>query len=71
MKRNSFILLLFVIFKSLTAQNPICPPGLNIADPTARVWKDGRVYVYGSRDESFNYYCSFDHWVLSTNNLTH
>lgn len=71
MKRNSFILLLFVIFRSVTAQNPISPPGLNIADPTARVWKDGRLYVYGSRDESSNYYCSYVYWVLSTNDLIH
>lgn len=52
-------------------QNPICPPGLNIADPTTRVWNDGKLYVYGSRDESLKYYCSFDNWVLSTSDLVH
>lgn len=65
------ILLLNILFISITlfAQNPICPPGLNIADPTARVWKDGKLYVYGSRDDNPNTYCSKDHWVLSTEDL--
>ncbi len=71
MKQFALILLLYIVLNSLSGQNPICPPGLNIADPTTRVWKDGRLYVYGSRDESFNYYCSYDHWVLSTNDLIH
>jgi len=53
----------------LAAQNPIVPPGLYVADPSAHVWKDGRVYVYGSRDESPNYYCSWDHGVLSSSDL--
>ncbi len=52
-------------------QNPICPPGLNIADPTARVWADGKLYVYGSRDDNLRKYCSHDHWVLSTSDLLH
>jgi hypothetical protein len=30
------------------AQNPICPAGVYIPDPVARVWNDGKVYVYGS-----------------------
>jgi arabinoxylan arabinofuranohydrolase len=64
---NIVILLVVTVF--VYAQNPICPSGLNIADPTARVWKDGRLYVYGSRDESLNYYCSYDYWVLSTSDL--
>lgn len=61
------ILLLSTI--SAISQNPICPSGLNIADPTARVWNDGKLYVYGSRDENPNSYCSHDHWVLSTPDL--
>lgn len=71
MKRIIFLILFFVLCKITEGQNPICPPGLNIADPTARVWKDGKLYVYGSRDESFKYYCSYDHWVLSTSDLMH
>lgn len=66
------VYLLLILFRlNAFTQNPICPPGLNIADPTARVWKDGKLYVYGSRDESVNYYCSYDHWVLSTSDLIH
>jgi hypothetical protein len=50
-------------------QNPIVPPGLYIADPSAHVWKDGKMYVYGSRDESPKYYCSWDYYVLSSSDL--
>ncbi len=71
MKQSFICLILFFTVYSVFGQNPICPPGLNIADPTTRVWKDGRLYVYGSRDESFTYYCSYDHWVLSTSDLLH
>ncbi len=66
-------LLLEVVFLSvaylLPAQNPIVPPGVYIADPSAHQWKDGKMYVYGSRDESPNYYCSFSHDVLSSSDL--
>lgn len=51
------------------AQNPISPPGVYIADPSARVWQDGKLYVYGSSDESTAYYCSKRHDVLSTTDL--
>ena len=69
MKKN-YLTTLFLLFCGFgIAQNPICPPGLNIADPTTRVWKDGKLYLYGSRDESLNYYGSYDHWVLSTSDL--
>lgn len=34
------------------AQNPLkLAPGLRTADPTARVWPDGRLYLYTSHDE--------------------
>lgn len=52
-----------------TAQNPICPPGIYIADPSARVWNDGKLYVYGSTDESCNYYCSWHHDVLYSGDM--
>ena len=47
-------------------QNPICPIGTYIADPTARVWIDGKLYIYGSTDESKDYWCSYKHDVLHT-----
>lgn len=68
MKQLNTLFFLVVTF-SLFAQNPICPPGLNIADPTTRVWQDGKLYVYGSRDDNPNSYCSHDHWVMSTSDL--
>ena len=51
------------------AQNPIVPAGVFIADPEAHVWQDGRLYIYGSRDESDAYWCSHGYHVLSTENL--
>ncbi|KFC59587.1 family 43 glycosylhydrolase [Flavobacterium gilvum] len=49
--------------------NPICPPGVYIADPEARQMPDGRVYVYGSRDELGNDWCSNSYNVLSSSDL--
>lgn len=59
----------FLISAGLSAQNPISPPGVYIADPSARVWEDGKLYVYGSLDETTEYYCSHRHHVLSTDNM--
>ena len=50
-------------------QNPIVPPGVYIADPSAHAWKDGKLYVYGSRDESPKYFCSWRHDVISSPDL--
>jgi beta-xylosidase len=72
MKRHllfSFILL--IIFSITHAQNPIVPAGVYIADPSAHVWKDGKIYIYGSNDESVKYYCSWTHHVLSSSDLLH
>jgi hypothetical protein len=49
--------------------NPIVPAGIYIADPSAHVWSDGKLYVYGSRDESPDYYCSHSYHVLSSDDL--
>lgn len=59
----------FALNNIICAQNPIVPAGVYIADPSAHVWKDGKLYVYGSRDESPNYYCSWRHDVLSSSDL--
>lgn len=71
MTRRTFgiLLLSLVPAGNTVAQNPIVPPGVYIADPTARQWGDGRVYVYGSRDESPDYYCSHRYHVLSSSDL--
>ncbi|GHT03777.1 hypothetical protein FACS189440_11760 [Bacteroidia bacterium] len=63
----------FFLFAALTAkaQNPIVPPGMYMADPSAHVWKDGKIYVYGSRDENPDYYCSSDFDVLSSSDMKH
>ncbi|WP_456088491.1 family 43 glycosylhydrolase [Parabacteroides sp.] len=51
------------------ALNPIAPPGVFIADPEVRQMPDGRVYVYGSRDEPGNSWCSNSYDVLSSSDL--
>jgi beta-xylosidase len=72
MKRHLLISFIFLItFSFLHAQNPIVPAGVYIADPSAHVWKDGKIYIYGSNDESVNYYCSWTHHVLSSSDLFH
>jgi len=49
--------------------NPIVPPGVYIADPEVRQMPDGRIYVYGSRDEPGNAWCSRSYNVLSSSDL--
>jgi arabinoxylan arabinofuranohydrolase len=65
------ILVLYTLPVHVIAQNPILPVGTYIADPSARVWNDGKIYIYGSRDESVDYYCSYDHYVISSHDLIH
>jgi len=68
--KKSLVLVSFLMFTSLLeAQNPIVPAGVYIADPSAHQWKDGKMYVYGSRDESPDYYCSWSYDVLSSSDL--
>lgn len=64
-------LILLVVFfaAALFARNPIVPPGVYIADPSAHVWEDGKLYLYGSLDESTDYYCSWRHHVLVTEDM--
>ncbi len=52
------------------AANPISPPGVYLADPSARVLQDGRLYLYGSLDESCEHYCSKALAALSTDDLS-
>ena len=51
------------------AQNPISPMGVYIADPTARVMPDGKLYIYGSLDMVQKSYCSSNYHVMSTDDL--
>jgi len=69
MKKSALVILSAIISSTIIAQNPIVPPGVYIADASAHVWQDGKLYVYGSRDESPDYYCSWTHHVLSTSDL--
>ena len=67
--RKQKLLLFFYFVLPAFAQNPIVPPGVYLADPAAHVWQDGKLYVYGSLDESTEYYCSYRHHVLSTSDM--
>ena len=66
-----FVVPLFSNAQSNRSLNPISPPGLYIADPAVRVMPDGKVYLYGSRDEPGNAYCSHSYNILSTSDLVH
>ena len=68
-KVRLLIIFILVVIENIFGQNPIVPAGVYFADPSARVWSDGKLYVYGSKDESPNYYCSYNYDVLSTNDL--
>jgi arabinoxylan arabinofuranohydrolase len=63
---SSFVLLFNCI---VSAQNPIVPAGIYMADPAAHVWPDGKLYVYCSVDESPDYYCSHRYHVLSSEDM--
>lgn len=52
------------------ADNPIVPPGMYCADPSAHQWRPGgAVYIYGSRDEAKDYYCSYDYDVWESSDM--
>lgn len=69
MKKQILFALLLGAAISASAQNPVVPAGVYIADPSARVWNDGKLYIYGSLDESTDYYCSWRHHVMETRDL--
>ena len=71
MKLNFVVFFLLSSVLLSSAQNPIVPPGTFMADPEAHVWEDGKLYVYGSRDESDDYWCSYAYDVLVTEDLAH
>ncbi|MEI8085333.1 MAG: family 43 glycosylhydrolase [Paludibacter sp.] len=70
MRYFQFLFFVLVITNSIsTAQNPISPNGLYIANPSAHVWADGKLYIYGSNNESPNYFSSWTYHVLATSDL--
>ena len=69
MIRKKWLAVVALFGGSLCAQNPIVPPGVFAADPEGHQWKDGRLYLYVSRDESPDFYCSWRYDLLSTDDL--
>jgi hypothetical protein len=49
--------------------NPLGPAGVYLADPAARVFGGGRLWVYGSLDEACGRFCSTRCGALSTEDL--
>jgi beta-xylosidase len=70
MKYFQFVFFLLIIINlPLSAQNPITPTGVYIPNPSAHVWADGKLYVYGTNDESTKYFSSWTYHILSTSDL--
>lgn len=67
--KTKFIMACLLLCSTLSAQNPIVPPGVFLADPEGHQWKDGRLYLYVSRDESPDYYCSYQYDLISTSDM--
>lgn len=66
MKKVAALVFLLLYEVCACGQNPISPVGVYLADPSARVWNDGRLYIYGSLDEDCSYYCSTINPVMRT-----
>lgn len=64
--KRLFLTVLSLIEIITYSQNPISPPGVYFADPSAKMWNDGKLYLYGSLDESCDYWCSKRHHVMET-----
>ncbi|MDR0699977.1 MAG: hypothetical protein LBG28_12325, partial [Tannerella sp.] len=70
-KKGKFIFCILWASAVMSGQNPVSPPGVYIADPTARVDADGKMYIYGSLDTIPGSYCSERYHVLSSSDLSH
>ena len=57
---------------TVIAQNPITPEGVYGSDPAGHQFeKGGPVYLYTSRDENSQYWCSVHNDVLKSNDMIH
>jgi len=66
---KTFFLFLFLINAQVcSGANPIIS-GDYTADPSARIWEDGRVWIYGSQDKGDGKYCSGEYHVYSSDDL--
>jgi arabinoxylan arabinofuranohydrolase len=68
----SFFLILFICNNMCFAQNPFITH-MYTADPSAHVWKDGRLYVYASHDIAPPKGCDLmdQYHVFSTDDMVH
>jgi hypothetical protein len=78
-RRIKILIAVTLIFSPVTvmfAQNPICPQGVYIIDPTARVCYNGKLYVFGSliqeNDNEPNMFSAVGYeWVILSSDLIH
>lgn len=47
-------------------RNPVLPPDVHIPDGEGHVMPDGKLYIYGSFDDTEDEYCSDKYYVVST-----
>ena len=72
MRRTVFTVFLSLMAIVMQAQNPITPEGVYGSDPAGHQWeKGGPVYLYTSRDEAPEYWCSHINDVLSSADMVH
>ena len=64
----SWLVILLVVTNTF-AQNPISPPGVYLADPSARCWNDSTLFLYTSTDMSCDNWCSWKYDILFTKDL--
>lgn len=70
MKKTTLLsTVLLLVCGTAAPQNPVVPPGVFLADPEGHQWQDGRLYLYVSRDEHPDDYCSPRYDLLSTSDL--
>jgi len=63
------LIVLIVLSVNVKAQNPICPPGIYLADPSARSWDGEKLFLYTSTDSSCDFWCSWEYDILSTKDM--
>lgn len=69
MKKSMCYLVCLYTTINICAQNPIVPTGKYFSDPSAHVFSDGTMYIYGTRDEKQGKYCSTFYDILSTKDM--
>jgi arabinoxylan arabinofuranohydrolase len=57
------------MIQHMNSRNPVLPLNFHLPDCEAHVMPDGRLYLYGSYDNSENGFCSAEYRVVSTHDM--